>query len=373
MGPTPGSVDRASGDVNPSDLSPGDLSPGVRRAFAGLAGAAVMISVITVFSRLLGFGRTMVFVYAVGPTTVGDAYSVANTLPNVLFEVAAGGALAGALIPVISGPLARGLRADVDRIASAVLGWALLVLSILAVALVALADPIAGAFVTVAGPERDLLAELLIVFAPQIPLYGIAVVLSGVLQAQRRLFWPAFAPVLSSVVVISAYLVFRREVGRAGLPVSGSALGDLPPAALAWLAWGTTAGVAAMSLPLFVPTWRSGVRLRPTLRFPPGVARRVGGLAVAGVGALWDRRDLHDLLDRDPGGLPAPVRCARGTARNEHVPATGRACRRGGSRRLRADGFGHDPCGPGSERGRGGGACGRCPRRRRRVRGDRRW
>ena len=262
------------------------MSAGVRRAFAGLAGAAVMISVITVFSRLLGFGRTLVFVHAVGATTVGDAYSVANTLPNVLFEVAAGGALAGALIPVISGPLARGLRDDVDRIASAVLGWALLVLSILAIALVALAHPVAGAFVKAAGPERDLVAAFLVVFAPQIPLYGIAVVLSGVLQAQRRFFWPAFAPVLSSVVVICAYLVFRWEVGRAGLTVSGSTVSDLPRAALAWLAWGTTAGVAAMGLPLFVPTWRSGIRLRPTLRFPPGVARRVGGLAVAGVGAL---------------------------------------------------------------------------------------
>jgi putative peptidoglycan lipid II flippase len=276
VGTTPGRPGRA----------PGDVSPGVRRAFAGLAGAAVMISVITVFSRLLGFGRTLVFVHAVGATTVGDAYSVANTLPNVLFEVAAGGALAGALIPVISGPLARGLRDDVDRIASAVLGWALLVLTILAVALVALAHPVAGAFVKAAGPERDLVAAFLVVFAPQIPLYGIAVVLSGVLQAQRRFFWPAFAPVLSSVVVICAYLVFRWEVGRAGLTVSGSAVSDLPRAALAWLAWGTTAGVAAMSLPLFVPTWRSGIRLRPTLRFPPGVARRVGGLAVAGVGAL---------------------------------------------------------------------------------------
>jgi putative peptidoglycan lipid II flippase len=281
VGATPGSVHRAPGDVKPSDVN-----PGVRRAFAGLAGAAVMISVITVFSRLLGFGRTLVFVHAVGATTVGDAYSVANTLPNVLFEVAAGGALAGALIPVISGPLARGLRGDVDRIASAVLGWALLVLSVLAVALVALAHPVAGAFVKAAGPERDLVAAFLVVFAPQIPLYGIAVVLSGVLQAQRRFFWPAFAPVLSSLVVICAYLVFRWEVGRAGLTVSGSAVSDLPRAALAWLAWGTTAGVAAMSLPLFVPTWRSGVRLRPTLTFPPGVARRVGGLAVAGVGAL---------------------------------------------------------------------------------------
>ncbi|MGV8979505.1 MAG: murein biosynthesis integral membrane protein MurJ [Cellulomonas sp.] len=301
MGTTSGSLDRARGTAKPNDVnrshvdrSDADRSDAdrshadrsVRRLFAGLAGAAVMISVVTVFSRVLGFGRTMVFVYAVGPTSVGDAYSVANTLPNVLFEVAAGGALAGALIPVISGPLARGLRADVDRIASAVLGWVLLVLSVLAVAVVVLAAPIAGAFVTVAGSERDLVAALLVVFAPQIPLYGVAVVLSGVLQAQRRFFWPAFAPVLSSVVVICAYLVFRWEVGRAGLTVSGTAVGDLPPSALAWLAWGTTAGVAAMSLPLFIPTWRSGVRLRLTLRFPPGVARRVAGLAIAGVGVV---------------------------------------------------------------------------------------
>ena len=268
-----------------ADWGPGDVSPGVRRAVAGLAGAAVMISVITGFSRVLGFGRTMVLGLAVGVTTVGDAYSVANTLPNVVFEVAAGGALAGALIPVISGPLARGLRGDVDRIASAMLGWAMLVLSVLAIALVALAHPIASIFVE-AGAKRDLVAAFLVVFALQIPLYGIAVVLSGVLQAQREFFWPAFAPVLSSVVVICTYLAFRWEVGRAGLTVAGLVVTDLPRGAFAWLAWGTTAGVAAMSLPLFVPTWRSGVRLRPTLRFPPGVARRAGSLALAGIGAL---------------------------------------------------------------------------------------
>ena len=41
-----------------------------------------------------------------------------------------------------------------------------------------------------------------------------------------------------------------------------------------------------MSLPLLIPVWRCGVRLRPTLRFPPGVARRAGALAMAGLGSL---------------------------------------------------------------------------------------
>ena len=56
--------------------------------------------------------------------------------------------------------------------------------------------------------------------------------------------------------------------------------------ALAVLAWGTTLGVAAMCFPMFVPVHRLGVRIRPTLRFPPGVGRRLAALAFAGVGSL---------------------------------------------------------------------------------------
>ncbi|MGO1317897.1 MAG: murein biosynthesis integral membrane protein MurJ, partial [Cellulomonadaceae bacterium] len=93
----------------------------LRRLGASVAGAAVMITVVTITSRVLGFARWMVQASAVGYGEVGNAYTSANTLPNVLFEVAAGGALAGALIPVLAGPLARGLRLQADRIASAML------------------------------------------------------------------------------------------------------------------------------------------------------------------------------------------------------------------------------------------------------------
>ncbi len=42
---------------------------------------------------------------------------------------------------------------------------------------------------------------MLRVFAPQLPLYGVGIVLTGVLQAHRRFAWPVLAPLLSSVVV----------------------------------------------------------------------------------------------------------------------------------------------------------------------------
>ncbi len=256
------------------------VSPAARRALGGLAGAAAMIAAVTVLSRLLGFGRWLLQASEVGPGVIGDAYNSANLLPNVLFEVAAGGALAGALVPLLTGPIARGDRREVERTASGALGWTLLVLAPLAVLLAALSTPIAHALAHTSD-QVDLIRFFILVFAVQVPLYGVAVLLYAVLQAHKRFFWPAFAPVISSLVVMTTYVVYGALAnGEQSDPAA------LESQALDVLAWGTTLGVAAMCLPMFVPVRRLGVRLRPTLRFPHGVGRRLRHLALAGVGAV---------------------------------------------------------------------------------------
>jgi putative peptidoglycan lipid II flippase len=98
------------------------------------------------------------------------------------------------------------------------------------------------------------------------------------------------APVISSLVVIAAYLAF--------VPLGGRDTGDLavlPLSAKLLLSVGTTAGVAALVLTAAWPAWRLRVRVRPTLRFPPGIARRAGGLAVFGIVALL-AEDLSQLV-----------------------------------------------------------------------------
>lgn len=246
-----------------------------------LAGAALMITVVTIASRLVGFARSLVMASAVGTEGIGTAYTSANILPNVLFEVAAGGALAGAVVPLLAGPIARGARVDVSKVASALLGWTLLVLVPLGGLLAALAYPIAYVLMGKHPDLVDVTALFVRVFALQIPMYGFAVILGGILQAHKRFFWQAFAPLVSSLVVIGVYLVF-----------AGMADGDqndvaaLSSSAIAWLGWGTTLGVAALALPLVVPVARTGTRLRPTLRFPGGEGVRARNLAFAGVGAL---------------------------------------------------------------------------------------
>jgi len=256
-----------------------------RRLGAGIAGAALVIAVVTVLARVVGFGRWVVFSDSVGSTCVGEAYATANLLPNVLYEVVAGGALTGAVVPLLAGPLTRGLagRGDVDRIVSGLLTWAVVVLLPVAVLLALFSGPLTELLLSSSScsGQQALAVRMLLVFAPQVVLYGVGVVLVGVLQAHRRFFWPALAPLLSSLVVIVAYRAFAATAaGSQDDPTS------LPPSAEAWLLWGTTAGVAVMTLPLLVPVARMGVSLRPTLRFPDGVARRARALAAAGVVAL---------------------------------------------------------------------------------------
>jgi putative peptidoglycan lipid II flippase len=250
-----------------------------RRVLQGAAGAALLISVLTLLSRLTGFGRTLVFTNAVGAGSTGDTYQAANNVPNIVFEVVAGGALASLVVPMLAGGIAAGDREQVRRTASALLGWTLLVLVPLALLLAAFARPIATALLggDAGDPVKvDLAARFLLVFAPQVVLYGLAVVLTGILQAHRRFAGPALAPLLSSLVVAGAYLLFAGIGG-------GRDVEDLSTAAELVLGVGTTLGVLALAASLLLPLRGLRLQLRLSLRFPVGVAPRVGRLALAGV------------------------------------------------------------------------------------------
>lgn len=266
-----------------------ERDPARRRAQQGIGRAAVMIGVITVLARLVGFGRQVVFAHTVGTTCLGTAYTTANMVPNIIYDVVLGGALTSVVVPVLAGPAAGGApgaEAEARRIASALLTWTVLLLVPVSAVLALAAHPVVTALLSGAtgcphGPLAGVGARMLIVFAPQVLLYGLAVVLYGILQSHRRFGAPALAPLLSSLVVIGVYAGFG--------PVGGAyvdRLGELPPLAEYLLSGGTTLGVLALVLTAAIPAWRLGLGSRPALRFPPGVAPRVRRLALAGVATL---------------------------------------------------------------------------------------
>lgn len=247
-----------------------------------LLGAAAGIAVVTVAARVVGFGRTAVLAQTVGASDVGDTYTAVNALPNVLFEVAAGGALAAVAVPLVAAAVAAGDRSEVDRTVSALLSWTLAVLVPVAL-LCALAAPLLvrgllGDDATGSG-SVEVGTRMLRVFAPQVVLYGLAVVAMGVLQAHRRFLASALAPLVSSLVVIAAYLLYSAT----GPKASPDALSD---GQVLLLAGGTTLGVVALAATVALPLRATGVRLRPSLSFPPGVAARARGLASSGIVSL---------------------------------------------------------------------------------------
>ncbi|WP_162908255.1 murein biosynthesis integral membrane protein MurJ [Allorhizocola rhizosphaerae] len=242
-----------------------------------IAGAATLIAVLTVASRVFGFARNVVFTLSVGPTELGDIYLAANTVPNVVFEIVAGGALASLVVPLLAGPVAAGDRQAVKDVTSGLLTWTLLLLVPLAGLLALLAGPVIDLLAPGAGEaQREAGTLLLQIFAPQLPLYGIGIVLTGVLQAHRRFAWPVIAPLLSSVTVITTYLAFAAAAGtRPGLE-------SVQRGQLVLLAVGTTLGVVVLSLCLVIPVSRLRIGVRPTLELP-SAAR---GLALAGAATV---------------------------------------------------------------------------------------
>ena len=242
-----------------------------------LAGAAALIAVLTVLSRLAGFGRTAVFTWSLAPTDLGGTYVVANAVPNFIFEIVAGGALASLVVPLLAGAVEAGDRAAVARTTGALLTWTMALLVPLALLVVLFAGPLVeslGHGLTAAQQQSG--TRMLRVFAPQLPLYGVGIVLTGLLQAHRRFAWPVLAPLLSSFTVILVYLGFTASEGRFATVGGVTAGGEL------LLSAGTTLGVVALSLSLLIPVRRLRLGLRPGFGFPADARARVGGLAVAG-------------------------------------------------------------------------------------------
>jgi putative peptidoglycan lipid II flippase len=268
--------------------------------------AASVIGAITVASRLAGFGRTMVFTWAIGLVSLGTAYQTANTIPNIIFELVAGGALSALVIPLLAAPLARNDPEQVGRIASALLTWALTILVPVGLAVAAFAGPLIG---LIGGRKLDpatidVATELLVLFAPQLPLYGVAVVLTGVLQSHRRFAWPALAPLLSSVVMAAIYVVYGVGSGRED-EAEKITQGDI-----LLLGIGTTVGVAVLAGCLIVPLRGLNLKVRLTWRMETHVASGLKSLAIAGAITVGAQQLCQALLMRlangAGGGAGAP-------------------------------------------------------------------
>lgn len=255
--------------------------PGARATDAQLDRSARWMTALTAVSRGTGFLRVVVVTNVLGATYLANTYQTANTLPNILFELFAAGALQAALIPTLVDIFDRGDRRESDHVVGAVLGLVSVVLGALAAAGMVAAPWLMRLMVrdvpdaSVRDAQVRLGTFFLLFFLPQVVLYGANVVATAVLNASGRFALPVFAPTINNVVVIATYLVFGALRGAAGPSL------DLTTLEKVVLAGGTTLGVVAFCAVPIVAAARL-VRFRPNLDHRH---RRVRGIARDGIWA----------------------------------------------------------------------------------------
>jgi putative peptidoglycan lipid II flippase len=241
--------------VSATDLEPSAASRLVR--------SSSVVALGTLLSRVTGLVRVAVLAYALGQATLADTYNLANTTPNIVYELLIGGVLTATLVPIF----VDHLRKDDPRATSAVFTVTLTVLVVLSVLAMIFAPEIARLYsLDATGAERaarlSVMTFLIRCFMPQMVFYGFTALASALLNARRRFAAAAYAPVLNNVVVVCALLAFTRVAAgpQAGWTNVQRIRNDTD--LLLLLGIGTTAGIAAMALVLVPALQRAGAHLR---------------------------------------------------------------------------------------------------------------
>ena len=234
--------------------------------------SSAVVAVGTAASRVSGLVRVGVVAAVLGGGALADAYALANNTPNIVYELILGGVLTATLVPIF---VEQATRDDPDG-ASAIVTVSTVVLLAITI-LGVLAAPLIFSLYSwklteqEAATQAELAVPFIRMFMPQMLFFGWTALATALLNAKRRFFLPAFVPVLNNVVVSLALL--------AAAAVAGEALGfdvvrENTNLQLI-IGFGTTAGIAAMTMPLIPALGRAGWRLRWRLDWRHPAVRQV--------------------------------------------------------------------------------------------------
>jgi putative peptidoglycan lipid II flippase len=226
-----------------------------------LSNSAVMAAGTTL-SRLTGFVRAALLSYALGASVHADIFTVANTLPNQLYILLAGGIFNAVLVP----QLVRSLRHDPDRgdaYTSRVVTVAGLFLLGVTVLLV-VAAPLIVDLVTsdYHGPIRDSAIAFTRFCLPQVFFYGMYVLVGQILNARGSFGPMMWAPIANNVISVVVVIIYIVVYGQAE---GDEILGPYTSGQELLLGLGATLGIAVQLLILVPYLRRSGFHYRPRL------------------------------------------------------------------------------------------------------------
>jgi murein biosynthesis integral membrane protein MurJ len=247
---------------------------GTRPGGASLLRHSGVMAAGTLASRFTGFIRTAVLLYALGTKDLGDAYNVANTVPNAVYNLALGGILTSVAVPLIVSAAKRhsdGGEAYDQRIFT--LG--VLVLGGITALATAAAIPITAVYGH--GMPDAATYHLTVIFSyfflPQIFFYGVSSLAGAILNARGSFAAPMWTPIVNNVVVILAAIGFMVTAGLNRGPAG------ITPGEVKLLGIGTTVGIAAQTAALIPSLRKVGFRWRPRFDFRRAEVSEMGRMS----------------------------------------------------------------------------------------------
>jgi putative peptidoglycan lipid II flippase len=226
----------------------------------GLGRSTRTMALGTIASRGTGFVRTAVVGAVLGVAAVGDAFNLANTAPNIVYELLLGGVLTSVVVPL----LVRAAKDDGDdgqAYAQRLLTLVVLVLGGASVLLVLAAPLVVDLYGGGLPPQaRDLAVVFARFLLPQVLFYGAGAVMGAYLNTRGRFGPPMWAPVLNNLVVIATGVAFALLPGP-----QRPEPGTITDTQVTVLGVGVTLGIVAQTLALVPALRATGFRFRPRL------------------------------------------------------------------------------------------------------------
>ena len=233
----------------------------------------------TLASRITGVFRDIALVAAIGTGVFSDTYSIANSIPNIIYILIAGGAINSVFIPA----LVRHMEDDEDQ-GKQFTDQLLTLVALVLIAIVILTVLIAGLIVHLYAtrlwtPEEFDVATMFARWClPQIFFYGIYTLASQILNSRNSFSLPMYAPIVNNAIVIVTALIFISLMTE--LPTANS----VTTAQINLLGFGTTLGVMAQALILVPALRKAGYTFRPNFKFRNVGNSKIGNLAKWTVG-----------------------------------------------------------------------------------------
>ncbi len=239
------------------------------KTIKALGSSAALVSICVLISRITGFGRTWAMAFALGQTVLSGSYTLANTLPNLLYELVVGGMIVTAFLPVYLSVKKKLGAAEGNRYASNLFTLVLVFTGIVSILCIAFPAQIMATQNFLNG-EADLSLSVFLFqfFAIQIVFYGLSSIFSGLLNANRDYLYSSIAPVANNIIVIVTFFAFAFVAPHNY------------EAALYIIAIGNPLGVLAQVIIQYPALKRNGIRLTPYINLRDDALRETIQIAL---------------------------------------------------------------------------------------------